>query len=112
MKKLLGCLSLLFLLASTSPALAQQDSGTPNPLARLLQSKGIITEQEAATLNEATTPAEAERRLAKLLLTKGVLSQQEYEQTIAALAARTPSAQPTPQAVPAIFTPNETASKD
>jgi hypothetical protein len=87
MKGLLRLLLLLVIL--TSPVLAQQrenTQATPNPLIRLLQSKGIITDQEAAQINGAST-ADTEQRLAKLLLTKGVISQQEYDQIISAPGA-------------------------
>ena len=49
----------------------QQDQSA---LVRPLQSKEIITEQEAATIGAVASPALAERRLAELLLTKGVLA--------------------------------------
>lgn len=85
-------LRLLLLLALfTGPAFAQQPDNSPqaapSPLVRLLQSKGIITEQEALQISQAATPAEAERRLAKLLLAKGVIDGQEYDQTVSALGA-------------------------
>jgi hypothetical protein len=68
-------------------AYAQQQgrNAEKNPLVRLLQTKGIITEQEAATISEASSPAQAERRLAELLLSKGVISRQEFDQTLLAL---------------------------
>ncbi|HEX8183934.1 MAG TPA: hypothetical protein VF747_04265, partial [Blastocatellia bacterium] len=80
----------LTLLALSGQSLAQQKEeaqSPPNPLVKILQSKGIITEQEAATISGAATPGEAQQRLAKLLLTKGILNQQEYDQTISALGA-------------------------
>lgn len=86
MKRSLRLLLLLALL--TSPSLAQQrenPQATPDPLVRLLQSKGIITEQEAAQIAEASSMVESQQRLARLLLTKGVISQQEYDQTLSAL---------------------------
>ncbi len=88
MKSFLCLLLLLALFAGS--ALAQESTpprATPNPLIRLLQSKGVITEQEAAHLNGAASPADAERQLAKLLLAKGVINQQEYDQTLSALGA-------------------------
>jgi hypothetical protein len=81
---------LLLLLLLSGPALAQQPDGpqaAPNPLVRLLQAKGIITEQEALQISHAASAAEAEQRLARLLFAKGVISQQEYDQTVLALAA-------------------------
>lgn len=83
-------IALMLPLALGILAQAQQKESsqiTPNPLVRLLQSKGIITEQEAAMISQASSPAESEGRLAKLLLSKGVISQQEYDQTISALRA-------------------------
>ena len=88
MRRSLRLLLLLTLLAG--PALAQQPDGpqaAPNPLVRLLQSKGIITEQEALQISHAASAAEAEQRLARLLLAKGVISQQEYDQTVTTLGA-------------------------
>src|SRR5882672_563901 len=90
MKKLFQLTILLFTIAALShQALAQEQTPNSdrNPLVRLLQSKGIITEQEAAMISEASSPAQAERRLAELLVSKGVITRQEYEQTRLALGA-------------------------
>lgn len=88
---------------STQAVAQQQDhSSGRNPLVRLLQSKGIITEQEAAMIGEASSPAGVERRLAEVLLAKGVISRQEYEQTLLALGAiSTASDSAAPRAVAA-----------
>jgi hypothetical protein len=66
-------------LALVLPAVAQQESRPPNnnPLALLLQSKGILSSSEVATINQAATPAEADARLAELLFEKGLISKQE-----------------------------------
>src|SRR5258705_12686544 len=90
MKRLFQLTIILFTIAALShQAFAQEQN--PNserhPLVRLLQSKGIITEQEAAMISEASSPAQAERRLAELLVSKGVITRQEYEQTLLALGA-------------------------
>jgi hypothetical protein len=77
----------LSLLALTGAVMAQQNEAAPDPLVRLLRSKGIITEQEAATISEAATSGELQQRLAKLLLSKGVITDGEYSDTIAALGA-------------------------
>ncbi|HKA17904.1 MAG TPA: hypothetical protein VKN18_06265 [Blastocatellia bacterium] len=75
---------LFILVVSATQVFAQQDSGSvKTPLIRLLQSKGIITEQEAATVSDASSPAEAEHRLAELLLSKGMITRQEYDQALA-----------------------------
>ena len=64
-------------------AFAQQQSGnTPvaNPLLRVLQAKGILTEEEVAQINEKSSPGDSNQRLADLLLKKGVISQSDYDQ--------------------------------
>jgi hypothetical protein len=88
MKKLLVLL-LAFVCAATIATSAQQSDEKPaaNPLVRLLQSKGIISEQEAATVNQAGSAAEQQQRLSQLLLTKGIISQNEYQQTVAKTAS-------------------------
>jgi hypothetical protein len=64
-------------------AFAQQTRDSPaavNPLIRLLEVKGILTEEEVAQINQGGPPEDADQRLAKLLLEKGVISQADYEQ--------------------------------
>ena len=70
------------------PVAAQQaDHQTAsNPLVQLLQSKGILTAEEAATIRTASSTGEANERLAHLLLSKGLISQDEYNTTVAASA--------------------------
>ena len=90
MKKLVQlAITLVTIAALSHQALAQGQNANSdrNPLVRLLQSKGIITEQEAAMISEASSPAQAERRLAELLVSKGLITRQEYEQTLLALGA-------------------------
>ncbi|HVG20772.1 MAG TPA: hypothetical protein VNI02_17125, partial [Blastocatellia bacterium] len=78
----------LFALSAQSTAQQKEEAQSlPTPLVKILLSKGIISEQEAAMIGGAATPGEAQQRLAKLLLTKGILNQQEYEQTLSALGA-------------------------
>jgi hypothetical protein len=74
-----------FVLASPLVA-QQQDDRKPaaNSLVRLLQSKGILTDEEAAMVTQAASTSESNQRLAKLLLSKGVISQEDYEQTVGA----------------------------
>src|ERR1700686_4117697 len=67
-------------------AMAQQpDNHTTNnnPLALLLQSKGILSSGEVAMINQASSPDEANARLAQLLVEKGLISRQEYTATVA-----------------------------
>src|SRR5713226_4591789 len=66
------------------PAVAQQQENhqaTTSPLVQLLQSKGILTPEEVATVNQAASPTEADKRLAQLLVEKGLISEQEYKAT-------------------------------
>jgi hypothetical protein len=87
-------------LAVAGYTFAQQSGTTTNPLVRLLQSKGIITDHEAAMLSEAPSPRLAEQRLAELLLSKGVITRQEFDQTLSALVVgSTPSDTPAPRVV-------------
>lgn len=67
----------------------------PNPLVQLLQSKGVLTAQEATAINQAATPAEQQSRLTQLLYSKGLITQDEYKTTAAAEASRPPESQGT-----------------
>ncbi len=75
-------LGVLIFLTLGSLAVAQEKE-KPSPaagsLVRLLQSKGILTEAEAASVGNAGSAAEVETRLARLLLSKGIINQSEYE---------------------------------
>ena len=70
------------------PVAAQQanQQSASNPLVQLLQSKGILSADEAASVRTASTSAEANERLARLLWSKGLISQEEYNSTVAAAA--------------------------
>ena len=86
-------------LAMALPALAQQQPAhppTPNPLVALLESKGILSPSEAALINQAATPEEANSRLAQLLVEKGLISSQEYTATVAPAAAAPAASAVTP----------------
>ena len=103
---LLVC-SLVFL-AWGEDALARQSADNPpavNPLVRLLQTKGILTEEEVAQINQEGTPADADARLAKLLLSKGVISQADYDRTFAAVRLTNVSAPAASKAavIPAVY---------
>src|SRR5215467_3430511 len=71
--------TLTCMLAIGTQTLAQQ--ATPNPLITLLQSKGILSADEAAEVSRASSPDESNRRLAQLLVEKGLISDQEYQTT-------------------------------
>ena len=60
-------LAVVTIIALTSPVAAQQQTGAKpaaNPLVRLLQSKGILTDEEATMVNQAASLAESDQRLA------------------------------------------------
>lgn len=60
----------------------QQATSAPaaSPLVHILQAKGILTPEEVAQINQASSASDADQRLAKLLLSKGVISQTDYNQ--------------------------------
>src|SRR5437868_1337868 len=92
--------SVLFSLAVVLaiPVMAQQQEShpsTPNPLLQLLQSKGILSAEEISSINQASSPDDANARLARLLVSKGLISDQEYQHTIGQPAA---TASPAPAA--------------
>jgi len=86
MKKTVSPLILLtYAVALSLSAMAQQQQNHPtnnNPLALLLQSKGILSPAEVAMISQASSPEEANSRLAHLLVEKGLISQQEYTATV------------------------------
>jgi hypothetical protein len=71
---------------ATTVVAQQQNENKPaaSALVRLLQSKGILTEEEAAMVGQAASPTESEQRLAKLLLSKGLITKEDYDQTVGA----------------------------
>ena len=56
-----------------------QTADTSDPLVRVLQAKGIITEAEAGAITANASPSEQRDRLAALLRDKGVISAAEFE---------------------------------
>ena len=86
MKKAVSRLILLTsAVALALSAMAQQQENHPpnnNPLALLLQSKGILSSGEVAMINQASSPEEANARLAQLLVEKGLISKQESMATV------------------------------
>ncbi|MGC2183153.1 MAG: hypothetical protein WA637_07735, partial [Terriglobales bacterium] len=76
------------------PAIAQQQDNrqpTANPLVQLLQSKGILSAEEASSVNQTTSPEDANARLARLLVSKGLISNQEYTTAFATPAPAGPA---------------------
>jgi hypothetical protein len=82
-----------------------ENSQAASPLVRLLQSKGILTPQEAAQINQASSASDADQRLAKLLLSKGVISQADYNQMMGAPGIMNASASNSAPAsmIPAVY---------
>jgi hypothetical protein len=100
-------------------AVFSQSADTTDPLVRVLQTKGIITEAEARAITTNGSPEGQRDRLAALLRDKGVISATEFEairtsatssemKTIAAEYKTTspqpisPTAQPTPVVIAAV----------
>jgi len=82
-----------------------ENSQAPSPLVRVLQSKGILTPQEAAQISQASSASDADQRLAKLLLSKGVISQSDYNQMMGAPGIMNASASNSAPAtmIPAVY---------
>ena len=76
-------------------AAQQHDQLKTNPLVQLLQSKGVLTPQEATAINQAPTPGEQQSRLTQLLYSKGLITPDEYKTTAAAEKSRAPDLQGT-----------------
>src|SRR6185295_10771054 len=68
-------------------AVFSQSADTSDPLVRVLQAKGILTETEARAITANASPAEQRDRLASLLRDKGVISATEFESIRAPAAA-------------------------
>src|SRR2546425_555542 len=69
-------LAVFVALVLAGTVLAQQQNDrkpASNLLVRVLQAKGILTDEEAARVSQASTADEAEGRLARLLLSKGII---------------------------------------
>src|SRR5437588_760981 len=90
------------------PVLAQQQNDPPpttGSLVQLLESKGILTPQEAAMVSQASTGGEARGRLAQLLVSKRLITQDEYNRifgapTDAATKEGSTGAHPTERVLP------------
>lgn len=98
----------LSVFAASNIAFAQQQADNKpavNPLVRLLQGKGILTEEEVTQMNRASSPADADQQLAKLLVAKGVITQADYDRTYGGLSAMNASATTTsnPSVISAVY---------
>jgi len=95
------------------PTAAQQENhqATTSSLVRLLQSKGILTAQEVAMMNQASSPSEADHRLAQLLLSKGLITQTDYQETFeASVVPAATGGDSRAQLVPAVLSASTAAS--
>ena len=66
--------------SSAIPARAQQAANqiTPDPVVQLFLAKGYLTQEEAASIQQAATRSEADNRMLKIFLSKGLISQEEF----------------------------------
>jgi len=100
-------------LAFAIPTVAQQQSNSKpadSALVRLLESKGILTAEEAAMVSQASSAEEANQRLARLLMEKGLISQEEYTQTVGASVELTAAeASASARLVPAVMRTRDAA---
>src|SRR5437763_1083528 len=108
-----ACLRFAFIVTlavvASSFVFAQTDNST-DPLVRVLQAKGVLTEAEARAITANASAAEQRDRLAVLLRDKGVLSPAEFE-ALRANTANTSS--PTPRTITADYkttSPNPSAT--
>lgn len=100
-------MSLAVALAAVPTMAQQQENHKPvaSPLVQLLQSKGILTADEVASINQASSADDANARLAQLLVSKGLISDQEYKTAFMAPAVATAAAPatPSPHLVEAVY---------
>src|ERR1043165_2098081 len=62
-----------------SPVILAQTDNSTDPLVRVLQAKGVLTEAEARSITANASATEQRDRLAVLLRDKGVISPAEFE---------------------------------
>src|SRR5436190_6534237 len=70
---------LLLSLVMFSVLVRGQDNPNTDPLIRVLEAKGVLTEAEAKAITATTSPVEQRDRLAVLLRDKGIISASELE---------------------------------
>jgi len=95
---------ILILALIVSPFVFAQSDNSTDPLIRVLQAKGVLTEAEARSITASATPTEQRDRLAALLRDKGVISSSEFE------AVRTNTPAPSVQTITADYKTTPTAS--
>jgi hypothetical protein len=79
MRSYLRLTLIVIFLLGTALAAYSQSPDTTDPLVRVLQSKGILTEAEVRAITVNASPAEQRDRLALLLRDKGVISAAEFD---------------------------------
>ena len=84
MKRRVSLAVVAVLILGLAVAAQQPNHTAPDPLVQLLEQKGVLTVQEAAAINQASTPAEQQERLTQLLYSKGLITPEEYQTTSAA----------------------------
>jgi hypothetical protein len=102
------CASLcaVFLAFALSPARAQQqanqaqqgNTAASNPLVDLLQSKGILTAADVASIQQAGSTEAANQKLTDILLQRGVISQSEHDRLTGQATPSVQAAAPAPPA--------------
>ncbi len=88
-----------------------QNSPAMSPLVSLLLSKGVLTEEEAAHINQGSSPVDVDKRLVSLLISKGVISQSDYDHAFGGAVisnASTPGAK-NAMVIPAVYHAPSTA---
>src|SRR5262245_3453927 len=63
----------------SAATVVSQNANASDPLVRVLQAKGILTETEVRAITANASPSEQRDRLAALLREKGVISSEEFE---------------------------------
>ena len=91
---------LAIVILGSAPAAFSQSTDTTDPLVRVLQTKGILTETEVRAITANASPAEQRDRLAVLLRDKGVISATEFD------AVRAPSASTEVKTITAEYKPS------
>src|SRR5690349_2142887 len=91
---------IVIICCGSAPVVFSQSADTSDPLVRVLQAKGIITDAEVRAITSNASPAEQRDRLATLLRDKGVISASEFE------AVRAPAASPEVKTITAEYRPS------
>jgi len=93
-------LCVVFLALVISPARAQQqgNTATSNPLVQLLESKGILSAADVASIQQAGSAEAVNQKLTDILLQRGVISQSEHDGLTGQSTTSVQAAAPAPPA--------------